>query len=315
MDEQLDTIYGATQDELKNISAVCTFEPDKVKQNGKMWEQEITLFIPNGIGKNNNQTSTLLRVFEKLKTSGKKIGNIKHTFYRGDNNVLFTLGSFVTTKKHILFFPGTNGLQITKVQLDHTNISSKMTLDHISLERNLRRYHITTIEKEIGGQKLPGQNTKKIRNSLFQWLVLGVASETILEKTPKKTIITLQSAYLEELKRRRNEIMSSREKAVFNVLSLNHYPEKDHYLNFEIFVSSEKLSKYPNIDKFYASTGCSNYKGPQDIGRSRIHRLRLLGFNGDVYIRLTKMQGILDHDCAIVTGPHILKSTATHQSL
>ena len=307
MDRQPDETYGATTDELENIFGTCKFLPHEEQHKGEIWEQKIDVIIPRGMGENSNQKSALLRVFEKLKCNEKNVGNIKYIFYHGDNDILFTLGSFVTTKKHILFFPGSKGLQISSIHLDNASISEQMSLDHISLERDLHKYHITCIGKTKGSRDLPSQKTVKIDDDvLFLWLVQGIASEKILEKTPKKTTIALKNTRLKGLKRMCDEIMKSREKTVFNVISLDHHPKVGHFLNFEIFISSKNLGEELNIDKFYTATGCSNYNGIHDIGKSRIHHLRLQNFDADIYIRLTKIRGTLNKDCVLVIKPSIL---------
>ena len=300
--------FKITEKEREGIIGQCKFDLGDIYDNkSNKFEQKITFSVPNGTGENSDQNSSLVRVFNRVIHDGKKVGNMKYVFYVGKDNTWFTLGTFVKSQKRILFFPGLRGLKITKFPSGYSSTSDTLHVDHISLEQDLRKYHITVKEKNITSKKMETQTTKRLDGSLFLWLVLATRTENQLERTAKKTQILLQSPTKKEAKRRAKEIMNSRKDAVFNVIELHQHREDIHYLNFEIFISDKRLEHYPEINNFYTAQNISSYKNPQLLTYSRICCFSLRDFVGTMCIRVIESLGSLEHEGALIMEPCVLQ--------
>ena len=166
--------FKITEQEKEGIVGQCEFNlGDIYSDKTNKFEQKITFSVPNGTGENSDQNSSLVRVFNRIICDGKKVGSMKYVFYVGNDNTWFTLGTFVKSKKRILFFPGLRGLQITTFPSGYSSTSDTLHVDHISLEQNLRKYHITVKEKNKTNKRIETQTTKRLDDSLFLWLVLA----------------------------------------------------------------------------------------------------------------------------------------------
>ena len=300
--------FKIAEQEKEGIVGQCEFNlGDIYSDKTNKFEQKITFSVPNGTGENSDQNSSLVRVFNRIIYDGKKVGSMKYVFYVGNDNTWFTLGTFVKSKKRILFFPGLRGLQITTFPSGYSSTSDTLHVDHISLEQNLRKYHITVKEKNKTNKRIETQTTKRLDDSLFLWLVLAARTENQLERTAKKTQILLQSPTKNEAKRRANEIMDSRKDTVFNVIKLRQRREDIHYLNFEIFISDKRLEHYPEISNFYTAQNISSYKDPQYLTYSRICCFSLRDFVGTICIRVVENLGSLEPEGALIMEPCVLR--------
>lgn len=290
-----------SKEELNNILGVSTFHINSLTEiENNSWKLDVDYIFPYGHDESTNQESVLVKPFRSLLTEGKLIGKLKYIFYK-EGNTFFTLGTFVKSKKYLLFFPGLVTTKLTKSPADG-EFNDIMHIDHFSLEPNLRKWHITMKEKRTEGKRVKSKNTKRVSDTLFLWFVLGVKSIDKLEKTPKKQKIVLQSPNFLDLKRRHKEMINSRKNSIFHITELDYDINKNYYLNYEFFVSKEKLIDYPTIETIYTAKHLSSNKELPHVEKSRAHILSINDFSGSVYVRITKNPGILEEDAVIIPG-------------
>ena len=198
-----------------------------------------------------------------------------------------------------MFFPGVCSLKIQKFADDTSIKSENLSIDHYSLEQNLRAFHISFIDKSNIEKRLRILNTKKIEDGFFLWLVMGIKSEDKLEVTPKRTTFTINTNQ-REIPRRINEIIRSVNKTPFNVMQLSEKSIKNKMINFEFFIVTKKISQYPIIDPVHFVE--NNKENTDPLIPICWHRIFLKDFDGTILIRTSSDQVDLEHDALIKGG-------------
>src|SRR6266487_6314261 len=252
-----------------------------------------------------NQDSALVRPFHKALHDGKPVGTINYIFYE-EGKDYFILGSFVYSPGNkIIFFPGIIDTRLIR-SVEEGEILSKGILhnvDHLSLESSLRVYHMTLKQKKIDGSKFPRKNTHRVKDDIFLWFTMGVRNTSVLEKAPKTQEIKLKWINYAELKRKFRFIDESRGNSNFNVTCVNEQPQDDYYINFEFFVSASSHPKDAPSDVGIYHVGLS-YNTESDLRpkiMTRLHSIDLRGFNGSLWIRVSKIIGKLREDAIFLS--------------
>ena len=277
-------------------------EPPQIDNLGKAY-LTLRYIFPRGTGGSINQTSALVRPFQKILEEGKPTGKITFVFYQEDNNY-YVLGSLVHTGRRILFFPGFVDRRVV-LSPDGINPLQQgvvLTTDHYTLEQNLRTWHITLLEKASKGAKLRSMNTRKLDDMLFLWFILGIQRPNKLEGMPSSQEIRLYGNNIADLKRKFSFIMKARDESIFHITSVEDFGVDPWYLNFEFFVttSSEKHSPQVGVTDV-GGPSATIYEARNDIV-TRAHRIILDGFNGSIWIRVSKIRGIISCDALTVSG-------------
>ena len=188
-----------------------------------------------------SQNSVLVRPFYNVLALGKPMGTISYIFYQ-EKEDYFILGSFIYTKKRILFFPGTTDRRLM-VSSEHENLSEKNQLvDHYSLENDLSTYHLTLENKKIDNSKYPRMSTIRVKEDMILWLIFGLKNALMLEVAPNTQEIRLKGYNQDDLTRRYRFIEDARGNCIFNVVKVKQEPDSDFYVNVEIFVSSKQCA-------------------------------------------------------------------------
>ncbi len=138
--------------------------------------------FPIGNGGSISESSALVRPFKKILRDGKPIGKIYYIFYK-DNQEYYVLSSLAYSSGRLIFFPGHIDLRMTWAK-DRPILSEGLLhhFDHLTLESDMRTYHLTLLEKETQGIKYEKMNTKFLGKAMILWFVMGVQSADKLEE-------------------------------------------------------------------------------------------------------------------------------------
>jgi hypothetical protein len=256
--------------------------------------------FPFANGVNIENDSALIRPFKRILRDGKPIGNLTFIFYESDS-VYYILGSFVKTKKRLLFFPGFNDLRVTRDISGESILKRGIlnTIDHFSLEENNRLYHTTLLEKETENVRYPNGNTLRIKDDLYFWLLIGVKNEQCFELAPSTQLYRLRGKNQNDLNRRHTLIYESRKNAVFNIVSIDDKNLGQYYLNIEIFLSYG-IGEFPEIKIFPAGVAMRGWKDSRKDIMTRLHKIDIPEFEGTIWIRLSKIAGTILGDAIYV---------------
>jgi hypothetical protein len=249
-----------------------------------------------------NQNSVLVRPFYKVLKEGKPMGTISYIFYQ-ENEDYFILGSFIYTKRRLIFFPGVTDRRLMFTSEQGDMAARNQIVDHYSLESDLRTYHLTLEGKEIHGTKHPKMNTIRVKDDMFLWMCFGIKTAEMLEKAPKTQEIRLKGFNQVDIRRRSKLIEDARGECIFNVVKVKENPETEFYINIEIFVSSIQSRNYLPPENVY-SVGLSLYdtvlKEDRKYIPTRLHYSLLKGYSGALWIRVTKLKGKLNNHIVYV---------------
>ena len=129
-----------------------------------------------GKGVNTDQNSVLVRPYRTAIEGGKLIGSIKHVLVR-EGDLCYVLGIFVTTMRHLLFFPGDTGRMLTRPPgpqiKEGANHAEELIVDHLTLESDLKSWHVKMSTREI---KYPTMRSGKVDNTFYLWFQMQIGS-------------------------------------------------------------------------------------------------------------------------------------------
>lgn len=179
----------------------------------------------------------LARATRQLWQTGQPYKRLTKCFYRDETDSLRWAGIFVLSQGgRLLFFPGhyepnhhTTGYIDDALRWDRP-----FQIDHISLERDRRTWHLTTPQSRA---HLGDMYTTPLGEGRLHWFTMSVASEAFMRKVLRETkaeaIVSPTDTH-----RSMDVFLQSREDAVFQILQLNPAAlRKDpYYLNFAVVV-------------------------------------------------------------------------------
>jgi len=286
--------------EKEGIAYLIPLNP-MIDENGESYIPLMYTF-PLGSQLGIDQNSVLVRPFHKVLKEGKPMGTITFIFYQ-EKEDYYILGSFVYTKRRIIFFPGATDRRLM-FSSDQGDLSAKnQMVDHYSLESNLRTYHLTLEGREIHNVRHPKMNTVRVKDDMFLWLGFGIKNANMLEKAPSTQEIRLKGFHQNDINRRHKLIQDARG-GLFNIVKSMNDPGTDFYINVEIFVSTIQSRDYLPPDKVY-SVGMSSYdtgiKEDREHVPIRLHYVLLKGFSGSLWIRITRLKGRLGNHLVYIS--------------
>ncbi|MFL6425436.1 MAG: hypothetical protein ACJ71R_17855 [Nitrososphaeraceae archaeon] len=95
------------------------------------------------------------------------------------------LGVFVNTGARLLFLPGDTGRFLTRSPgpqiKGETNQAEEVIVDHMTLESDLKSWHIKMSNREI---KYGSMRTGKVDNTFYLWFQMQIRSLDQLEPLP-----------------------------------------------------------------------------------------------------------------------------------
>lgn len=257
-----------------------------ISEKDNSCEMNLDWSFPVGKGLTTDINSGLLRPFKSILTLGTIPGKTIFVLYEEDGKY-YVLGSLSKTNDHIIFFPGGNNLKVIRAN-DNVPHDS-MHIDHFTLDKSLRTWHVTFVEKQTQNLRLPRNRTLRVQDGLFLWFVLQANSIYDFEKMPKQLHTTLTHAK-SEIVRRSKEIHNARKDVEFRACHVDDSLPEPHVINFEFFVSTVGLPKLGNVKIFYNTPSNTKYD-PRGRIPNRVHDITFPKFSEIVSIRVSKFPG------------------------
>ncbi len=257
--------------------------------------------FPIGNGGSISENSALVRPFKKILKDGKPIGKIHYIFYK-EGQKYYVLGSLAYSNGRLIFFPGHIDLRMTWAK-DKPILGEGLShhFDHLTLESNLRRYHLTLLEKETQGIKYEKMNTKFVGKDMILWFVMGVQSADKLEAAPRTQTLRLRWYKQADLNRRYKIIQDARG-GIFPVLESVEQLESPFFINFEFFVNLNPSPKAEPPTRLFAAEVPDSESGETKIidVPTLASIIKPQGFSGLIWIRTSKIKTTLKEHHVVV---------------
>ena len=256
---------------------------------------QLKLNIQFGNGVSSNAASALVRPFNRTIKKFKPPGTIAWIFHQ-DSGRYSVLGSFVYSASHkIVFYPGLVGkIESSSFSINRQGSPQKLHVDHLTLEKDLSKWHITLPERETYGIRLNTQHTAPYSSETSLWFVFRFKTMA-LEACPKTQTISVPiSRGLEPIAK----MISSSVKS-FPVIQLEN-DVVGFFWQVEVFISKCKADPLDKIPSIAIPTPgiTSNIETPL---HARTYPVRLDGFPRYLYLRLSKIVGTLSDDAYIIS--------------
>jgi len=269
------------------------------------YEIKISYKFSYGIGKISTTDSLLGRPLENFIDTGSPIEKLVYLLYQEKKNQsYYFLGTFILTKKRLLFFPAIN---FSRVILSDKNVLNESHLNHLTLENNLIDWHITVYEKrQDPKKKLNTYRTKQIENNISLWFVMCLSSHTHLVKLPKELEIKLVCQTSRDLRHRLKTIKEATVNCEMPVANVPSSPNKKYFLNFEFFLTANR-----NIleEEYFLPPGIFTVTNDiikiENTGTkifSRSTPVKIKGFNSLLTVRTSKITGRLNFPSLFISG-------------
>jgi hypothetical protein len=128
---------------------------------------------------------------------------------------------------------------------------------------------------------------------MFLWFVMSIQDAAKLEPAPMTQEIRLRWNNLADLRRRYSIINSARGDCIFNVTFVDDKPKEQYFINFEFFVSLNKLREYtPPLEIYHTGlVPTTQMKDQRSKVMSRAHMVILKEFTGCIWVRVSKILG------------------------
>lgn len=256
--------------------------------------------FPMGNGGSISEDSALVRPFKKILRDGKPVGKIYYIFYK-EKEEYYVLGSLAYSSERLIFFPGHVDRRMTWAG-DRSVLGAGILqhFDHLTLESNLRTYHLTVLEKETQGIKYKRMNTKFVSKDMILWFVMGVQSADKLEAAPTTQTLRLRWHNPADLNRRYKIIEDARG-GVFPVTEAPGDLEAPYFLNFEFFVSRTPSPRAELRSRlFHAGVLEDEPMETRENAPSRANFIKSQGFSGIIWIRASKIKGALESHAVVL---------------
>jgi hypothetical protein len=239
----------------------------------------ITWRAPFGVpGVDDAPDNPFARSVIKLLQEGTPHKRLSMAFFAGQQPRW--LGVFVhSAGDRILFFPGyAEGPRGVEGFINRVGFSNQeFTLDHVSLEKNLKNWHVTNQES---GEHIGDPKTVVLGDSRYFWFGLSVAEESALRIVKSETTVAAQIS-ASDSQRRAEVVEASRHDAEFPMVSLSGdqpAPAEPSFLHFAFVVGMPGFETYtgPELGLPFGSPFLAQPLQDMPSGLpTRIHRTKL----------------------------------------
>lgn len=220
-------------------------------------------------------------------------------------DLYYVVGVFVNTGARLLFFPGDTARFLTRPPGPQikggTNNAEEVIVDHMTLESNLKSWHIKMSNREIKyGTMRPG----KVDNTFYLWFQMQIGSLDQLEPLPQENHIYLEIDPTRGLDYARllPMIKNSRDYEI-KVIPLNEKISKEKFWAFQFFVTKSMDAILPQVRR--VNVDIPPYvivKDPQTGKGETRSQIKPEGF-GSIWIRAYTVNGTVhDESCFIISG-------------
>jgi hypothetical protein len=259
-----------------------------------------------GIGINTDQNSVLVRPYRTAIEKGKPIGSIKHILVR-EGDVYYVLGIFDTTRKHLVFFPGTAARMLARSPgpqiKEGANPTDELIVDHLTLESDLKSWHIKMSSREI---KYHAMGSGKVNDSFYLWFQMQVSSLNQLESLPYENHIHLNidPNRASDLYRLLHLMKNSRDREI-PVIPFNEKVSEENFWAFQFFTTKSMGAILPQVPRVNVNRPPYVIVDNHQTGKqeTRTH-VKLDGF-GSIWIRVYKVNGTMPSDCFMISGQEL----------
>lgn len=228
------------------------------------------------------------RPFQKLIGEGKDPGKINAVLLQ-DGEKYYILGTFAYTGHRIIFFPGAINRTITIHDGQSlTNQGSISILEHLTLETNLKDWHYKTANTL---NRFPTNHTKEVEKNTVLWFVWRINDVKALEPVPKTTTMNF-SVKESDTERRSKLFQQSFDGVIHHIVKQDAKASREFFWNIEFFVTTKKEKLDPDVP-VNLSGNDTKLNESSKKGHTRIHHIRLVGFDGWIIIRVSKVKGSL----------------------
>lgn len=255
--------------------------------------------------------SSMARPFRVLIEEGKNTGNINHVFFK-DLKYNYVVGSLCYSKtKRLIFFPGIISRKLLW-DSDKGDINDSGIVDHLTIEPNLKNWHITIFnngEKDIT-KNLSNRSLHKIEDGLYYWFGLSVSSSNMFEKLLEEYSLSFEIP--SDQSKKYNEILlKSKDGAKFHFLSLiEEGIKEDEFLHFDFIIDLRDKNlreKIPHNVTFVPTKPPTTTTELFQVDNFiiRAHPVEIPEFSGVVTILVSKHKGKLTKDVFIGSAPEL----------
>lgn len=276
-------------------------------------EIELSWHLEGGLpGTDNDPDNPFSRAARSPLADGRPQSNLSLCFYNdaeadgseGKPNLRWFGAFILSSKGHLIFFPGFN-FNPTWVEVAKGRRQKRygIQIDHITLEKNLDRWHYTSPGSD---HHLGSGLTTDLGENRFLWFGLSIVDSSVLRVVREKTVFRVKVPS-SDTKRRTNVFMTSREGAVFNIISLHpdaKYSFDTGFLHFGLIVGPLGFPEYsgPNFGIPFGSPFVTKaLPSPLINIPLRLHRVSI-GSRVDIEIVVLWLPGSLKERVTF-TGP------------
>ena len=226
-----------------------------------------------------------------------------------EGDLYYVLGVFVNTGARLLFLPGDIGRFLRRSPgpqiKGETNPAEEVIFDHITLESDLKSWHIKMSNREI---KYGSMRTGKVDNTFYLWFQMQIGSLDQLEPLPQENHLYMEIYPTRGLDyvRLLPLIKNSRNREI-EVIPLNEKISKEEFWAFQFFVTKSMDTILPQVRRV-------NVNRPPfvivsdlqtGIGETRTH-VKLESF-GSTWIRAYTVNGTVhDESCFMISGEELV---------
>jgi hypothetical protein len=240
---------------------------------------------------------------------GKPIGSIKHVLVK-EGDLYYVLGVFVNTGVRLLYFPGDTARFLTRPPGPQTkggtNHADEGIVDHLTLESDLKSWHIKMSNREI---KYGTRRSGKVDNTFYLWFQMQIGSLDQLEPLPQENHI-----YVSNIADRGKDLIrllpmikksSNPER---DAIRLNEKISKEKFWAFQFFVTkSTDAILPPQMRRVNVNRPPYVIVNDPQTGKGETRaQIKLEGF-GSIWIRAYTVNGTVhDENCFIISGEEVV---------
>jgi hypothetical protein len=219
------------------------------------------------------------------------------------------LGVFVTTEVRLLFFPGDTARFLMRSPgpqiKGETNHTEEVIFDHMTLESNLKSWHIKMSNRKI---KYGTMRPRKVDNTFYLWFQMQIGSLDQLEPLPQENHIYLGNIpdRGKDLIRLLPMIKKSRNPEI-DAIPLNEKISKEKFWAFQFFVTKSWDAIFPQVRRVNVDRPPFVIVNDPQTGKGEITKqVKLEGF-GSIWIRAYTVNGTVhDESCFIISGQELV---------
>jgi hypothetical protein len=200
-------------------------------------------------GKDGDPVNPLARAVQQLLEDGKPFNRLAKCFFRGPDGIQRWFGIFVLSAgERAIFFPGYSEFPVglSGAPAGKDSAARSFILDHISLEKDRSKWHLTTARSTEHIGSFP---TVAVDGGAHAWFAMSVRAADQL-RVVKETTTALAAVPPGDARRRMEVFTQSREGVVFVELQLHPDAQlgPDDFLHFALYAGPSGFLEQSDIE-------------------------------------------------------------------